>query len=240
MRWQLVKGVHHSADYFGDAVRFKFREYGIVNHWGLKAQIRFSLRGQKLPKLVLICLNQLDPDHPLLWCLDVLQHPTIALRRRYREIREEEAMDHRTQRLSVRSCLCEARDTLLQQLNQQLSSYRMSPLIWLDGENDHRHQLIIECKHTAHRLREFQCLAAMLALMNDGRMWSLKRCIVCGQLMQARQRSQKYCRKNCRQNAWQRVPEVRAKKAAARRRRYQQEKERDHRALQLARAQPKT
>jgi hypothetical protein len=236
MRWQLVTGIHHNADYFGDAVRFGFPEYGIVNNWGLKAQIRFSIRGQKLPKLVLWSMNQLDPDHPLLWCLDTLQHPAIALRRRYREIREEEAMDHRTQRRSVHSCFCEARDTLLQQLNQQLTLHRLSPLIWLDGEDDHRHQLIIECRHTSYKLIDFQCLAGILALMSDGRMWSLKRCIVCGQLMQARQCSQKYCRKQCRQKAWQWVPEVRAKRAAARRRRYQQEKECDHRALQRARA----
>lgn len=84
--------------------------------------------------------------------------------------------------------------------------------------------------------RRFSVIVQILAITMAGEVSMLRRCRVCGRWFHARQDRQFYDGKACRQKSYQSADAIRKRRNAARRQRYQREKELDRRVLEAARS----
>jgi hypothetical protein len=130
--------------------------------------------------------------------------------------------------MSVSACLERGKIILAEEFDSYLGSFNVALTLSPVDDAGHQHEMRLRCRDRRREL-DFRLCEAILALMTDGRISALQRCVACGRWMHARQESQRFCGKACRQKAWQTVSEVREKRRADRRKRYWEEQERNRR-----------
>ncbi len=175
-----------------------------VEEWSLDPIVQFKLPKLRLASFLLEHLNTLDTDHPIVKWLSVFQ------RKGDRAIKPTEDRQAR----AFEACF---------------ANFGVRPYFPLNSRRRPT-ELRLGCID-AKQLQDYRLLTALVALQCAGRIWSIRKCPICDQWMQARQEDQRFCATKCRQKAFQLLPEVRAKRNADRMKRYYAEKAREDREL---------
>lgn len=186
-------------------------------NWSLHPAIQFRLPQRQLSVDLLDHLNGLNPGHPILTWLSKLSNPA-TIRKRARALRKIEDRGVPPRRTD-RSYLEEVKDSLVREFEDYIASFGARLRIVEDMQGRPSHFVIGPTRRNGMDF-DYRLLAAVLALLSEGRLWSLKKCEGCGKWMQARQKRQFFCGTACRQKAFQKIERVRLLRNEQRRKRY--------------------
>lgn len=204
--------------------------------WTMEPTVRFQLPERRLAQDLLELLDSLSSEpqkHPIIQWLDLFRNPGAAFRRAFVPIRRRAQMRPPYNRQSDISCAREAVENLIGSFQEYLNEFELGLVMRMSTFKEPL-SFRLSC-HDEKISRQFRLLAALLAVLQNGDIRLVRRCVVCSRWMHAHQYNQRYHDKHCRQNAWQSIPDVKKHRNEDRRRRYRDERERDRRALEIAR-----